>query len=373
MNILILNWRDPRQPNAGGAEQVTLMHAKEWIVAGHTVWWYSSIFKGAKIEEDIDGVHIVRAGHYAGGVQIRAFFWYLFGKHQKFDLVVDQFHGLPFFTPVYVRTKKIAFIHEVAREVWWLNPWPWPFHLIPAILGTLLEPLIFKLFYTKTPFLTVSESTRDDLVACGIPANNITIIHNGVNLSGMQEKLPKKEKKNTAIFLGAISKDKGIEDALKAFAEMKKKDSTWQFWIVGKASKEMETFLRDEIKKLDLEKQTTYFGFVSQRKKFELLARAHLMINPSIHEGWGLVNIEANAVGTPVVAYNVHGSKDSIKNGKTGVLVKKGNYSDFATQSLLLIVNRTVYEVMRRNCISWSKNFVWKKIQKRSLQFITTI
>src|SRR5258708_30926270 len=67
--------------------------------------------------------------------------------------------------------------------------------------------------------------------------------------------------------------------------------------------------------KFGFSKDLTYFGFVTQQKKFELLARAHILINPSLLEGWGLVNIEANAIETPVVAYNSPWLLDSVNDG----------------------------------------------------------
>jgi glycosyltransferase involved in cell wall biosynthesis len=370
MNILILNWRDPKQANAGGAEQVTLEHAKGWIEKGHTVWWFSSHFPEANRKDHIEGLTIIRYGYYAFGVQIAACIWYLLGKHPKFDLVIDQFHGLPFFTPLYVRVKKLGFIHEVAREVWKLNPWPWPFNMLVSLLGTTFEPFIFRFLYNKMPFLTVSESTRDDLVTCGVPRENITVIHNGVKLDDMPIKIPPKEVKKTALFLGAISHDKGISDALRVFEEIKKRDQDWQFWIVGKASLEMEKFLNDQIYKRGLTDSTTYFGFVDNKKKFELLARAHIMINPSIHEGWGLVNIEANAVGTPVLAYDVKGVRDSIKNNITGVLVDKGRVEELAHAGIELLNDKSKYRKIQKVAIDRSTEFVWVNSKQKSVRFV---
>ena len=146
---------------------------------------------------------------------ISPFKWYLFSKHLKFDLVVDQFHGIPFFTPLYVRTKKLAFIHEVTKEVWKLNPWSWPFNIIAAFVGEIFEPMIFKL-YKKVLFMTVSNSTRSDLITWGIPRDQITVIHNGVKIPKITNNF-KKENKKTLIFLGALSRDKGVEQALKVF------------------------------------------------------------------------------------------------------------------------------------------------------------
>ena len=88
MNILILSWRGPGHPYEGGAEIVTHEHAKAWIKAGHNVTLFTSSYDKAKPNENIDGVEIIRSGSQLGGVHLSAFVWYLFGKHQKFDLVV---------------------------------------------------------------------------------------------------------------------------------------------------------------------------------------------------------------------------------------------------------------------------------------------
>lgn len=373
MNILILSWRGPDHPNAGGAEKVTLEHAKGWVKGGYKVTLFTSYFKGAEREDIIEGVKIKRSGKQFFDVQLRAVFWYFFGNHGKIDLVIDEFHGIPFFTPLYVRVKKLGFIHEVAGEVWKLNPWPKPFNLVPAILGTLLEPLVFKIFYRNIPFLTVSESTRDDLVSCGIPNKNITVIHDGVDLSQKSENIPPKEKKKTAIFLGAISRDKGIGDALLTFAEIQKKETGWQFWVVGQASPEMREFIQTETMKLGLKENLKYWGCVKDRKKFDLLARAHVLINPSIREGWGLVNIEASAVGTPVAGYNVSGLRDSIQNGITGILVEKGNFKKLSQESIRLLKDKNFYQALRENSINWGKKFNWPISIKRSKHLIDNL
>ena len=372
MNILILSWRSPKHPNAGGAERVTLEHAKAWIGKGHLVYWFSSNFKGARNSETIDGVKVVRKGGYVAGVRIRAFFWYLFAKHPKFDLVIDQFHGLPFFTPFYVRVRKLAFIHEIAGEVWRLNPWKKPFNIIPSIFGTYLEPYIFRLFYRKIPFLTVSESTRDDLVKWGIPRGNITIIHNGVNLDLPKEKFTK-ENKLTAIYLGAISEDKGTKEAVLAFAEIDRKDDLWQFWIVGPGTMDIVSELKKLAQELGIGEKVVFWGYVSDKKKFELLMRSHILVNPSVHEGWGLVNIEANACGLPVIAYNVHGIKDSVRDGKTGILVDKHDYKSLAENTLKLLKDVQKYKKFQENAKKWSSRFSWEKATKESLELIESI
>jgi len=112
---------------------------------------------------------------------------------------------------------------------------------------------------------------------------------------------------------------------------------------------------------------------VSQDKKFELLSRAHVLINPSIHEGWGLVNIEANVCGTPVVSYDVHGNRDSIKNGKTGTLVPLKDTKKMAEEVQKLLNNPKQYKTMQKAGVKWSNQFTWEKSTKKSVEYIENL
>lgn len=366
MNILILSWRGPGHPHAGGAEESTQQHAKGWVRAGHQVTLFTSYYPKAKQEEIIDGVKIKRYGSQIFGVHWKAFKWFVFKRSEKYDLVIDQFHGIPFFTPLYVRGKKLAFIHEVTKEVWSLNPWPWPFNLIPAFFGRVLEPLIFKLFYKKVPFMTVSQSTRKDLVKYGIPEGNIYVIHNGLDILKVKS-CPKETK--TLIFLGALSKDKGIEDVLRAFSLINKTAAGFQFWIVGKGESNYLQTLKSSAQKLKIDEKTKFWGYVNEQKKYHLLARASILINPSVREGWGLVVLEAAAMGTPAVGYDVAGLRDSILDDITGVLCDP-NPNACAEAVLSLSNDREKYQKFQQNCISWSKKFNWEKSSKESLKLI---
>ena len=371
MNILIFSWRGPGHPESGGAEISTHEHSKGWVSAGHTVTLFTSWYKGLKRQEVIDGVNIIRSGNQNLGVHIHVFIWYCFRNHPKFDLVVDQFHGIPFFTPFYVRTKKLGFIHEVAKEVWKLNQYVFPFNFIIAILGKLLEPLIFKI-YKKVPFVTVSKSSKEELVEWGIPRENITVIHSGIKNSPLK-KLPPKEKIKTLIYLGALTKDKGIEEALQCFSKLSRVSREWQFWVVGKVNTKYLMKLINFGKQLGIDKKIKFWGFVDEEKKFELLAKAHIAINPSIREGWGLVVIEAARVGTPTIAANVPGLRDSIINGQTGILSDKLNGTSLATEVIKLFGDQEKYRQICKNAILWSKKFSWDKSTTMSLKLIEKV
>lgn len=370
MRILVFSWRDPKHPLAGGAEQVMHEHMKGWRAAGHKVTLFSSKPKGLGKEEVLDGVKIIREGLEYLGVQIAGFLFYLKNK-DKFDFVVDQFHGIPFFTPLYVRKPKLAVIQEVAREVWFLNPLPWPLNWAVGVAGYFGEPFVF-LLYRRTPFMVGSESAKSDISRLGIPRNNVTVVPHGVIVK-KPSRLPKKEKIPTILYLGALTRDKGIEDAIKTFSILAAYGN-FQFWIIGKAET-VSYFNRVKrlVAELKLKEKVKFWGFVSDEKKFKLLAKAHVLINPSVREGWGLVNIEANAVGTPVVAYKSPGLVDSVKDGESGIICKMNTPEELAYEVLSLLKDKEKYEKLIVTAKRWSSNFSWDKSKKLSLDLIEKV
>ncbi len=370
MNILVFSWRDPKHPMAGGAEQVMHEHMKGWVKAGHNVTLFSSFFKGGRGQESLDGVKIIRHGSQIIGVHILAFLWYSFSKHENFDLVVDQFHGIPFFTPLFVRKPKLAVLQEVAKEVWLINDLPRPFNILVGWIGYITEPLVF-LFYKNMMFMVGSNSARDDLIKIGIHQSRITIVPHGV-ITPMIKKHPQKEKKKTVIFLGALTRDKGIEDALASFSLLNK-ERDYNFWVVGSGSPEYLQHLYRLAERLKIKDKVKLFGFVSQEKKFDLLARSHVLVNPSVREGWGLVNIEANAMGTPVVAYKSQGLVDSVNDGKSGILCDTNNPESLARNTEGLLSDPRKYKDISQGAISWSKEFSWVKSKKLSLDIIEAL
>ena len=378
MNILVFSWRDPKHPLAGGAEQVMHEHMKGWLEAGHQVTLFSSRIKGnPKKEEVLDEVKIIRKGIQFFGVQLSGFFYYL--KNSKiFDLVIDEFHGLPFFTPFYVRKPKLAVIQEVAGKVWLKNDLPRPLNWIVGMVGYLGEPFLFLLYKKvpfiskkQTPFMTGSESARQSLVKVGISAQKITVIPHGIKIITPRP-FPEKEKTKTIMYLGAITIDKGIDQALQVFSILNKKGK-FNFWVAGRAGDKYINYLKRETIKLDISGRFKFFGFVDDKKKFELLARTHILINPSILEGWGLVNIEANSVGVPVVAYSSPGLIDSVKNGESGILVNENSPEKLAEAIIDILGDEERYKQLQAGALLWSKNFSWEKSKRKSLTLINKI
>lgn len=364
MKIVIFNWKDIKSPQSGGAEIVTQEYARGWVQAGHKVSLICPAFVGSPRIETIDGVKIIRLGPKSKYsrflIHILAFFYYQKYLKGKVDLVIDQIHWVPFFTPLYVKEKKLAFIHEVAKDIWIRQ-----FGEVLGNVGKFIEPILFR-FYRTVPFLTVSESTKKDLAEFGI--SQVNVINNGVNIKSFS-KTPKKEKDQTLIYVGRLTKAKNVEDVIKAFLLVNKKIPACHLWIVGGAD-DMQYL--NKLKK-EVNNRVKFWGFVTDEEKEKLMAESHLLVHASLTEGWGLVIIEAAAMGTPAVVYNVPGLSESVVNDKTGVVCSKNTPEEMAKQILGLLSNNKKYQEMQKNCLVWAKEFSWEKSIKKSLKLIESL
>lgn len=368
MNILVLSWRGIGHPKAGGAEIVVMEHAKAWAKAGNNVTIFTSSYDGGVSKEKIEGVEFIRQGGEIISVHIKAFLWFLFGVHPKFDIVIDHFHGIPFFTPLYVKVKKIVNIHEIAGEVWFVN-----FNFFIALIGYILEPLIIKIIYRNIPFMTGSNSTKQALIDVGINEARINVINHGVTIINLKKRVTK-FKEFSFIFLGNITKDKGVEDIIEAYnIFVSRINEKHQLRIVGKGEKNYVDYLRDKVRKLRLEDQIKFDGFVNESKKFELLKRSCILLHASVKEEWGLVVIEAAAMGTPTIGYNIPGLQDSVKNNITGLLCKKNTPEGMAEMMVEVYQNKELYIRLGTASVQWSKTFSWKNSANKSLRLLKDI
>lgn len=361
MRILLFNWRDIRHPKAGGAEIVTLEHAKGWVRAGHEVTWLTSSFAGAKKNEVIDGVTIVRVG---GSISVYIFAPLHYILHKKyFDVIVDEIHGLPFFTPLYVGQPKVAFIHEIAGDIWDFM-YRFPFNRI----GKLVEKLYFC-FYRRVLFWTDAPSTINDLSAFGIPKSHCQAIPCPIT-NAPRSSPHAKEPVPTYIFVSRVVKMKGIEEVIKAFSFIVTQSPASKLWIVGGGDKEYIHSLREMLAEYNIAQNVEFVGQVSEKEKLDRLARAHLLLHASVKEGWGLVVLEAASQWTPSIVYNVSGLIDVVKNGKTGIVLRQNSPREMAQEAVKLLVDHKRYKGFQKNGIAWVRSLTWSAAIRQSLSLL---
>lgn len=362
MKILILNWRDVGHPKSGGAELVTMEHAKGWVRAGHRVTWLTASYQGAKKESNIEGVGFVRRW---GSLTVYLYApIYLLMNAKFFDVIVDEVHGFPFFSPLFTRKPVVVYIHEIAGEIWDFM-FPFPINCI----GRLLERLYFRLY--KTCLFWTTPSTVEELVSRGIPADQCMVMSNPIITKDSHSlRILPKEKHPTYIFVSRVVRMKGIEEIIKSFSFIVRVQQDAMLWIVGGGENKYFHELKKMIEEYGTSQKVIFYGFVSESKKFELMARAHLLLHASVKEGWGLVVLEAAAVGTPAVVYNVSGLRDVVKNEKTGIVIADNSPSRMAREALQLYIDKRRYKIFQKNGMSWVSSLKWDTVIKQSLDIL---
>jgi len=339
MKILILNRRDIANPNAGGAELYT--HEIALGLAGTygcEVVVFSTRYPDSNEEDVIDGVRYIRKGS-----EITVHMWgflYVMKHRKSFDLIIDEFNGSGFFT--FFLPNALLLIHQLYKQYWVTELGP------KGAIPYVLEPVLLR-FYRRRPVITVSNSTKNDLEQLGF--RNVNIVMNAIDnlYSGPIQKDPVP----TMIFLGRLKSTKQPMHAIEIFNKVKMNVPEARLWIVGYGT------LEDDLKKRAEEiGGVTFWGRVSEKDKFSILRRAHVLIVPSIREGFGINVIEAASAGSPAVGYNVHGLRDSIRHGETGYLV--GSADEAAKKIIDLFKDPAEYARMSNNCLIYSKGFDWR-------------
>jgi glycosyltransferase involved in cell wall biosynthesis len=362
MRILWYNWRDIKNPEAGGAEvfthEVCKRLAKQDDVESITL--FAASFAGAFSEEKIDGIKIVRRGNkYTVYSEAKKFY-----KQNKnhFDIIVDEINTKPFNTPSFVHDKPIvALVHQLAREFWFYET-----HFPLNVMGYLFLENYWLKKYRHITTMAVSKSTAEDLEK--LKFNRVIIVPEGINFDSLT-KIPEKEVKPTALFVGRLKKAKKPDDALRAFKVIKDELPDAKLWIVGDGY--MKEKLRGMIGKLFPDSSDiTLFGKQNNAQKLELMSRAHVLLVPGVREGWGLVVTEASAMGTPAVAYDVPGLRDSVIHGSTGTLVHSGDHVAMAIEAVDLLRNHIKRKTYSKNGLQHSRNFNWDNTSASIVQVL---
>jgi glycosyltransferase involved in cell wall biosynthesis len=367
MNVLILNWRDIKNPQSGGAEILTHEIAKRMIGRGNNIVHFSANFNGSIKEEKIDGVTYIRNGHpdartLFSSVHWKAFLYYR-QNHDKFDLTVDEIHGVPFLTPLYVRGKKIALICEIAGNLWDIAV-AFPFN----IFGKVMEKT-YSIFYKDVPVVTISESSKEEIERSGFVKDTIKIIHPGCDMTVVKS-LPKKYKIPTVIFIARLSRTKGVEDAIDSIVIAKKEISKIRLLIVGKGDEEYTRFIKEKISNLGLQNNVFLKGYISEKEKENLLTYSHILISPSVKEGWGLTVHEAGSRGTPSVVYNVEGLRDVVRHGLNGLVCSDNNPRNLADNIMLLMRDKKLYDKLQTGAIEQRRKYDWDRTVDEFLEVI---
>jgi glycosyltransferase involved in cell wall biosynthesis len=353
MKVLIINWMDATHPEAGG-HGVGHEFYKRLVGLGHKVILLCHRYRGAKEQEVIDGVEIIRRGGlYTFNLAV---FWVYFTKLWKdCDVIVEDLAKVPFFLPTFGKPK-VAMAHHLFKGVYLREV---PFLLIPIIWFT---QVLLSLFYKKVSIIAYSMSTKSDLMSIGIPEGNIKFVQLGLDHEAYKPDFSSKSKEPSVLYLSRIKPYKNVDHAIRALAKVRETLPDATLSIAGQGgAPALYRKLQALAEELGVERAVRFHGEVTAAEKVRLYQSAWVFVQPSAKEGWGQTVIESNACGTPAVGYSVPGLRDSIRNDETGRLIPYGDVEGLAEALSKILGDPALRERLTENSLKWASSFSWDK------------
>jgi glycosyltransferase involved in cell wall biosynthesis len=349
---LILNERDPRHPKAGGAEVHVAEVFGRLAARGHEIVLASCDVPGAAREERHGDIEIWRLGSLPTYYPRAAWTCARATRAGRFDVVVECLNKLPFLAPLYAHAPVLGLCHHLFGKAAFLQV-PWP--VAAAVFAT--EKLVPRVF-RRARFAVISESTRDDLIRRGVDPQRIEVHHPGIRWPA-QEPPPLAARGRRIAYVGRLEPYKNVDVLLRALARLMPRFPDAELAVVGRGSDQSR--LERLAAELGVAARVRFTGFVDDAERDRLLATSRVCACASAKEGWGLTVIESNALGTPNVASDAPGLRDSVRHGETGFLAPVGDDRAFAERIGALLGDDALAERMAGAARAFARRFEWER------------
>lgn len=359
LRILVINWQDRLNAQAGGAE----VHLHEIFGrlarSGHLVSLLVSGWKGGAEREVVDGMAVTRTGgRYSFPIHVQTAFRRLCAEHQ-YDVVVEDINKVPLFTPRWSNIPVVGLVpHLFGTTAFKQESWP----IAATVWGA--EKLMVPA-YRHVPMQVISDSTADDLVARGFQRSQIQVIYPGLDhdlyQSAGDRVLPDVP---TFVYVGRLKRYKGVDVLIRAVGLLRAQGRPVRLIIAGKGDD------RPRLEKLtsswELTESIEFAGFVSSERKVELLRSAWASLYPSPKEGWGIANIEAAACGTPSIASDSPGLRETVLDDETGFLVQHDSPSEWAARMIRLSEDHELRDRLGAGALRHASGFTWERAARET-------
>jgi glycosyltransferase involved in cell wall biosynthesis len=363
VRILVLNWQDYQNPEAGGAE----LHLKEIfsriVARGHSVDLLCSSWENAPSRANLDGIDI----HRIGNRQTYPFLAHGYYKAKlaanNYDVVIEDLNKVPLYTPLWGARKLVALVHHLfGSTVFREAP-------LPLAAAVWLSERPLGALYRHVPFQAVSVSTADDLVTRGIPRSSIRVIYNGVDSVSLTPDASERSRTPLFVYLGRLKKYKRVDLVIRAFAGLNVPGATLEIAGTGDYRAPLEGL----VKSLNLTDNVKFLGFIPEDEKIHLLRRAWASTLASPKEGWGISNLEAAACATPVIASNSPGICESVIDGETGFLVPQEDASAMTAAMRGIVESPALVSSLGAAARRFAETFTWERAAKDTLAHLEQV
>lgn len=359
MKILAVNWLDRANPKAGGAE----IHFHEifgrLVAWGHDVTMVTSGWDGGRSRGTVDGIDVHRfGGRHTFALKGRGAVRRLL-KEQSFDVVVEDINKLPLFLangtdlPFYVIVP-----HLFGSTAFQAESIP-----IASIVWLAERPV--PMMYRGAAFHAISDSTKEDLVSRGVAPEAIRVIYPGVDSEHYRpDPSTPRSREPSFLYIGRLKRYKGVDIAVRAVAAARSRGHRLTLNVAGAG--EDQARLEKLVAALGMSHEVRFLGFVSDAKKIELLRSTWAVVLASPKEGWGISNVEAAACGTPAVASDSPGLRESVRHDQTGILVPHGDVEAMATALIRLSEHLEVVASFGAAARQFAEGLLWEQTAKQT-------
>ncbi|MBN1425300.1 glycosyltransferase family 4 protein [Candidatus Fermentibacteria bacterium] len=359
MNILVVNWRGIRSPQAGGAEVHVHEIFRRLAAWGHSVTLLCSRPPGFSAEETVDGIRTLRYGNWMNFNMAAAVYYLRHLRREPFDVIVDDINKIPFYTPLYARHPVLVLVPHLFGTTVFAEA------AFPLAAYVYLWERAVPLVYRRTPAVAISESTKHDLVKRGLDPGHINVVYCGVDRAVYRpphdgERLP------VFAYVGRLKRYKSLDVLLAAAALLRPSHPGVRVVIAG-AGDDLSR-LRRRARSLGVEDMVSFPGFVPPEQKVALMQTAMALVVPSPKEGWGLTAMEAHACGTPVLASKSPGLVESVRHDVSGLHVPYGDARALAAAMARLIDEPALASRLSQGALEWSARFDWDATAQEMLQ-----
>lgn len=365
-HLLAVNFRDPLHPEAGGAELHLEEILLEAIRRGWRVTWLASGFRGGAAEAEHRGMRLVRRGDWWDfNLRVPGLLRGEFAGAASPDLVVEDINKVPCFCAQWTK----APVHAIVPHLFGTTAYQEANALI-ATYVVALERLI-PAAYARSRFLVISESTRDDLAARGVPRERIDVVHCGLDHARYRvDPAVPKAAAPTLLYVGRLRRYKGLDWVTRALAQVREQVPGARLEVIGDGPH--AAALKAEAARAGVADAVEFLGFLPAAEKVRRIQAAWAVVQPSPKEGWGLTVVEAGACGTAVVAADSPGLRDSVRRDETGLLVPYADEAAMAAALTRVLGDRALRERLAAAGIAWAARFRWEDCARRSMDALTS-
>ena len=363
MRLLLVNWQDRENPQAGGAE----IHLHEIFgrlaSQGHEVSMLCGGWPGCPPRAVLDGIDITRVGtrnsfRFVAKRGYREQF-----ANRPFDLIIEDINKMPLHTPRWGRVPVVAVVpHLFGSTAFQELP-------VPVASAVWLAERPIPWVYGRVPFEAISESTADDLVARGIARERIRVIYCGIDSTHYTPAPADRSATPVFAYLGRLKRYKAVDLVIRGFARADLPGARLDVAGAGDYRPALEALVRS----LDLGERVKFLGRVSEAEKLQLLRRAWALVFTSPKEGWGITNLEAAACGTPVIASDSPGIRESVRHGETGFLVPHGDVDAVASAMQQVARDRLLVERLGTQARSFATTFTWERAASETAHHLSEV